>query len=76
MQRKGPVTAQGNARVSRNVDKPNSVLRQVAGLMAELKVMKAAEDAARRRRRLQGDLCRPTGRRFNRTNGKLGDRLI
>jgi hypothetical protein len=50
---KGPITAQGKAIVSQNARKPNSMRRQVAGLMAELKaVMRQlkATEAARRRR--------------------------
>lgn len=37
LESKGPVTPQGKAIVSRNADKPNSMRRQVAGLMGELK---------------------------------------
>lgn len=50
VQSKGPVTAQGKARVTRNASKPNSVRRQVASLMAELRQLKATEEEARRRR--------------------------
>jgi hypothetical protein len=49
----GPVTPEGKARVSKNALKPNSVRRQVAEMMAELKtVMRQLKvvEAERRRR--------------------------
>lgn len=53
LQSRGPVTPEGKAIASRNAYKPNSVRRQVAGLIAELKaaMRQATEEAARRRRR-------------------------
>jgi hypothetical protein len=49
----GPVTPEGKAQVSRNAYKPNSVRRQIAGMMADLRVvvrrLKAIEAARRRR---------------------------
>ena len=50
---KGPITAQGKAIVSRNADKPDSVRRQVAGMVYELKAVRRqlkVIEAARRRR--------------------------
>jgi len=48
----GPVTPEGKARVAKNASKPDSVRRQVNGMMTELKaVMRRvnAVEAARRR---------------------------
>jgi len=48
----GPVTPEGKARVSKNAYKPNSVRRQITGIMADLRVvmrrLKAIEAARRR----------------------------
>ena len=52
LQSKGPITPQGKRVVAKNAYKPNSIRRQVAALMAELKaaMRQATEEAARRRR--------------------------
>lgn len=52
LQSHGPVTSEGKARVAKNASKPNSVRRQVAAMMVELKAVtrQATEEAARRRR--------------------------
>jgi hypothetical protein len=53
LQKSGAVTQEGTARVAKNACKPESVRRQVAAMMAELKTVirqLTAIEAARRRR--------------------------